>query len=1054
MPEIPMRKVLLPFIILVACAEAPDGLLATPAGDGPVVHFDWDAKPLPEIPFPNDLATRPDETSPTGLRLNISLEAPTRFEKHSREAINEMTGFGIYAPIAVAFEDRLDLDNVIARHRDDPRPWPEQRDDDAFFVIDVTPTSPTYLEPVQLDVGHGRFPMDSARSDRYFTNDTRAQEPSVVFDTVDEDLNGNGILDWGEDTDNDGVLDVPNVYPPDGDPRADLLDWYELQTDTLLMRPVVPLREETRYAVVLTQRLTGDNGSPVQSPWEWVHHTRQTQALAPLEDALPALGLCMEDVAFAWTFTTGRVTGDLVDIRRGLYGEGPFFGLETQFPAGVTEASTLHELEGLNPYELATSTIMEVLLDFDVIEGDGGQVIVDIYDEFSSHVVGGVFMTPNFLTDHDDDSIDDGDNWADERFHVDVATGEWTAEEERVPFTCMLPKENDLHEAPYPVAIFGHGYQSSRFESFTFMWGLARQGMAACTIDYPGHGPRIDPELMGVVEVYLAAQGLAAFGDHLLDSRQRDLNNDGVPDSGGDQWSADAPHTRDMVRQAAVDMIQLVRSLRSCGEDTMLLADGSEAMSCDWNQDGSIDLGGPDVDYYMAGGSLGGINTGVAAGVMPEVKAFVPIVSGAGLVDVGLRTEISGAVEAMSGRLMSPLIVGTPDGKGGLQVAQVVNSVTDMVTVPIATLGTIPSGGRIVVENLDLDETREGWVPEDGTFRVGIPADAMDPAEKAIATQMPADGPVDGATYGVVDNEGLGDRLRITLYDAEGEIVSVIESFESEVQHEGVTMEAGSPLIAASYGTGRIRSTPDLRRIAAVFGAMLEPGDPIAYAPLYFQRPPESLGGQSTNVLLMPTIGDSLVPFSGGLAHARAAGIIPQDQIDDRYGMTVDAWLDARSVIQGLEEHGPYTCGDSKTPCLFDPDDLDEGLDGTGASSDEPLRLSVGTDSGVSGLRIPYVSTQGSHGWGLPDPGADFDIHTFSLMQISAYFHSGGKEIMDDHCLEDMSCEFIPIAEEDDEPDDDEPGGDGTGGDDTGSADTGSTDTGWDTGASDTGAGR
>lgn len=1048
-----MRLLSLALLFIPACAAPPAGLLSTPEGTGPMVQIDWDAHPLPEIPFPNDLATRPDSSSPTGLRLNISLVAPTRFEVDARETLNEMTGFGIYAPITVAFEHGIDLDNVIERHRDDARPVPDQYSDDAFFVIDVTPNSDTYLQPVQLDIGHGRFPMDAARSDRYFVNDTRADHPSVVFDTVDEDLNGNGVLDWGEDTDNDGVLDVPNIYPADGDPREDLLDWYEQETHTLLMRPVVPLREETRYAVVLTNRLVDADGESVRSPWEWVHHTRHTEALAPLEEALPDLGLCMEDVAFAWVFTTGRVTGDLVDIRRGLYGEGPFFDLAGHFPAGVNDASVLHEIDGEDPYLLPINVIIEQVVNLGLIEGEGGDAIIENFDAFASHVVGGSFTTPNFLTDHDQDEIDDGDNTADERFDIDAATGHWTAADERVAFTCVLPKETEDIQPPYDVAIFGHGYGSSRFEAFAFKWAFSRLGMAACAMDFPGHGPTINPDEFILAKGLLNAQGLGPFLTHLLDARYRDLNNDGVADSGGDQWSANAAHTRDMVRQAAVDWVQMVRSFRACGEGIMLKADGTEVKSCDWDDDGHIDFGGEEVNYYIAGGSLGGINAGVAAGIMPEVKAFVPIVSGAGLVDVAMRTEISGAVEAMHGRLMSPLIVGTPNGDGTLLISQVVNSVTDMVSLPIATIDQIPSGGRIVVENLDIDETREGWIPTDGTLRLGIPANALDPAEKAVATGMPETGPVEGATYGLVDNEGLGDRLRITLFDENGAEVAVIEHFEESVVHEGVTMEAGSPLIAGSYGTGRIRSTPDLRRIGGVFGAILEPGDAIAYAPLYHERPVESLGGQATNVLIMPTIGDTIVNFSTGLAHARAAGIIPQDQIDDRYGSTVDQWLADRKVIQGLEQYGPYTCGEDEHPCLFDPDDLDEGLDGTGATSDDPLRLSVATEAGMSGLRIPYASTVGSHGWTTPNPAADFDTNTFAVMQVAAYFHSGGKEILDDHCLEDISCDFLASVEDDEDedkkPDDEEPKDD-PGGDDPGGGDTGTQDTGW----SDTGVGQ
>ena len=127
-------------------------------------------------------------------------------------------------------------------------------------------------------------------------------------------------------------------------------------------------------------------------------------------------------------------------------------------------------------------------------------------------------------------------------------------------------------------------------------------------------------------------------------------------------------------------------------------------------------MGGQDARLFIVGGSLGGINAAVAAPVIPEVDAWSAIVPGAGLLDTAFRTEIGGAVEAMVGRLLSPLIVGLPQDDGTLLVAQVVNTVTDMEVLPIATLQSWPAGGTIVVENLDSHIVAEGYIPDDGTF--------------------------------------------------------------------------------------------------------------------------------------------------------------------------------------------------------------------------------------------------------------------------------------------------------------------------------------------------
>ena len=157
---------------------------------------------------------------------------------------------------------------------------------------------------------------------------------------------------------------------------------------------------------------------------------------------------------------------------------------------------------------------------------------------------------------------------------------------------------------------------------------------------------------------------------------------------------------------------------------------------------------------------------------------------------------------------------------------------------------------------------------------------------------------------------------------------------------------------------------------------------------------------------------------------ARAAGLIPQDVVDDRYGMTVDEWLADRRVIQGIEEYGEYRCPDGNgdpQPCLFDADDLDNGTDGTGAPSDDPLRLTLETDVGISALRLPYTSTRGSHGFGFAQPSQTGDQNSLALNQIAYYFMSGGQDMSDDICMSDFSCDWLPeldvntATEEDDQ---------------------------------------
>src|SRR5438874_1008125 len=102
-------------VLAVACDvdTAPEGLRATPPGDGPRVRWDITHRPLPDVPLPNDVATFADPTSRTGRRINASLVAPTTMERTARAGFDEMEGWGTSSPISVAF-DRDDTTDALA----------------------------------------------------------------------------------------------------------------------------------------------------------------------------------------------------------------------------------------------------------------------------------------------------------------------------------------------------------------------------------------------------------------------------------------------------------------------------------------------------------------------------------------------------------------------------------------------------------------------------------------------------------------------------------------------------------------------------------------------------------------------------------------------------------------------------------------------------------------------------------------------------------------------------------------------------------------------------
>ena len=80
-----------------AClSNEPRGIgRAAPAST--TVKFDFFHRPLPDIPLPNDIATRADPTSATGLRLNASLLAPTSFEATLRRLLAQRESAAVAA---------------------------------------------------------------------------------------------------------------------------------------------------------------------------------------------------------------------------------------------------------------------------------------------------------------------------------------------------------------------------------------------------------------------------------------------------------------------------------------------------------------------------------------------------------------------------------------------------------------------------------------------------------------------------------------------------------------------------------------------------------------------------------------------------------------------------------------------------------------------------------------------------------------------------------------------------------------------------------------------
>src|SRR5205814_1848503 len=99
---------------------------------------------------------------------------------------------------------------------------------------------------------------------------------------------------------------------------------------------------------------------------------------------------------------------------------------------------------------------------------------------------------------------------------------------------------------------------------------------------------------------------------------------------------------------------------------------GALRIAGDFDGDGVVDFGGPNVDYFVWGHSLGGIMSGIIAGIEPAVTAAAPICYAAGLSDVGLRTAQFGVPDSVLLRILGPLYVGEPADDATVRITSIV----------------------------------------------------------------------------------------------------------------------------------------------------------------------------------------------------------------------------------------------------------------------------------------------------------------------------------------------------------------------------------------------
>lgn len=958
--------------------------------DTPQIIFNLHSQPFPDIPFPNDILTREDKTTWTGKRINIPVVGITEAEKRMRSQLNTLNGFSTFAPIFVSFSLPLDITNIKERHRkiDDYK-------NHAVYLFCADRKSKNFGRATPLDLNHGNFPV-LLEETQLFLNDTRGTSSNVLFETEDE-------ISLKKDTNFDGKISKANILPSGGDQYSNLITFYDVNTNTLILRPILPLAEETKYIVILTKRLKGENEKSIVPPFGNIYHPQQKQEVKSFIKSghLKKYGLKKEDIAFAWTFTTQSISRDLVAIYEGLYGIGTFKKLNEEFP--VSNALTLHPLKSStspNFYIMEAKDILKILKPFTSLVGIGEEALDDF--KYVDYLVSGSIRVPYFLMNKTN-----VDFYSEEIFHLNSKSGEYEVSTDEVTFLLSLPKATEEHKPPFPLVFFSHGYTGSRLTLLMLCGILSKYGVAAIALDSVGHG---SDSLKKEIESYMPTikgLGMSNFIETLLKGRDRDLDGDGVGDSGGDYWTAYIFHTRDVVRQTVVDYMQTVRVFRAFdGKNTWYFSEIGK-IAGDFNGDGVVDTGGPNNYYAIIGASLGGIISSIVAAMEPNITVAVPVVGGGGLSDIGIRSLQGGVPQAVTLRLMGPLVVNIKQNDEDVLAFQVTDVNRDRV-LPFAKIIDIKEGDKVIVINETKGMERYGEVDRENKLRVGIPADT-------------------------------GDKILVRIYDENKNLKQEISTFEMEGKYQNKKFEKQSPLTSPVEGFGLIRNTPFYRQFFTIAQTVLDPADPINYAKYYLNPIPiRPQGKVSKNILFIPTVGDMNVPINTGVALARAAGLVPLTYKEAKkdyyyYGRASLSWEKAKSYPQWLsskmkwknwtEKYGKKTTpnqilldekvveGLEKLHPLSDVDDLSFGRSGFGQPTlSLPLRIIRKTKSGISAIRIPYVIPTGSHGF---DPysspkyegiKSDFNLGKYLTNQIGHYISTRGKELIDDECWERGDC--------------------------------------------------
>jgi dienelactone hydrolase len=452
-----------------------------------------------------------------------------------------------------------------------------------------------------------------------------------------------------------------------------------------------PLKEATRYAVVVADSVKDLSGAPViaMPPGFFM------RAHAKIADdaGKSRIGAVEDEDAARVEFVRQRIYPTLDQVGRDhVVTAWPFTTMTIRPGLDAAMSAAQNARASADPKNASKMTTSQAINDFPI-------GIVSLFRV--KEVWNGTIESPDYL-----DAVTHG-------FRKDAG---YSVED--VAFTMTIPNTAQPGQ-PLPVVVFGHGLMTERRFVLAIADALAQNGFAAISIDLPYHGTRTacvwsgplcysDPLSNDGHEI--CPQPCESGSTCQADGRCVDANGQGnhlakfpvipFPQASGAAF-IDVPHvanTKDHFWQSLVDISALTRSLRTGNWQSAI------GYPIDTNR------------IYYAGQSLGGIIGGTYVPLDPKLKRAVLNVPGCQTVDMFTDSPTFGGhvTDFLKSEMIAP---GSADQERFMDVARWFMDATD----PMNVAPLMQQGRSVMIQMATLDNIIPNKYTQELAALTGVP---------------------------------------------------------------------------------------------------------------------------------------------------------------------------------------------------------------------------------------------------------------------------------------------------------------------------------------------